>query len=110
MTPPAVVAPPPRDPCVEPYADVQGCVDELWTAAGYGWELWFMHAVVQCESGWQPWETGRAGEAGLFQIHPVNWHLFGGRDPWDVVANTEVALVLRRAAGWAPWSCSRVVQ
>lgn len=110
MTPPARVATQPRSACVEPYDDtaaVVRCVEALWTAAGYGWELAFMRSVVQCESGWRPGATGGAGEAGLFQIHPVNWRLFAGRDPWDVVANTEVALMLRRSAGWRPWSCAR---
>ncbi len=107
MSTPAQVAPQPRTACVEPYTDVRTCVDELWIEAGLGWELNFMHAVVACESGWRPWATGGAGEAGLFQIHPVNWHLFGGADPWDVEANTRVALILREAAGWSPWSCAR---
>ena len=86
--------------------DVVRCI---WTAAGYGWEWWYVDKIVQCESGWQVSAVGAAGEASLFQIHPVNWWMFGGRDPWDPVANTEVALRLRKASGWSPWSCSRYI-
>lgn len=86
---------------------VRCLVDGIWTEGGYGWELDYMHSIVQCESGWDPSATGAAGEASLFQIHPVNWWMFEGRDPWDVEANTEVALRMRSASGWAPWSCAR---
>lgn len=82
-------------------------VRAVWEAAGYGWEWPFVEALVQCESGWRPWATGRAGEAGLFQIHPVNWWRFHGRDPWNPRANAEVALEMRIERGWSPWSCSR---
>jgi hypothetical protein len=82
-------------------------VHQIWTDAGYGWELSFVDAVVDCESDWNPSATGSAGEAGLFQIHPVNWSMFDGANPWDVAANTRVALEMRKARGWSPWSCAR---
>lgn len=86
---------------------LRACVHQRWTAAGYGWELDVVDNVVECESGWNPGAVGRAGEASLFQIHPVNFGRFGGRNPWDPVANTDVALQMRREQGWWPWSCYR---
>ena len=82
-------------------------VHEIWTEAGYGYELNVVDAIVQCESRWNTGATGSHGEAGLFQIHPINWSLFRGANPWDVRANTEVALAMRRQLGWRPWSCAR---
>lgn len=106
-TPIVTLSPAPTPTATPAPCDTRCVVDAIWTAGGYGWELSFMHAVVQCESGWDPNATGRLGEAGLFQIHPVNWWMFNGQDPWDVTANTEVALRIRKASGWSPWSCAR---
>ncbi len=82
-------------------------VHKIWIAAGYGWELSFVDAVVNCESKWNPNAVGGHGEAGLFQIHPVNFRLFNGQNPWDVRANTYVALAMRKSQGWSPWTCAR---
>lgn len=98
--------PKPPGPALKPCVTVVCQVDAIWTEGGYEWELGYMHQIVECESRWQPSATGKYGEAGLFQIHPVNWALFHGRDPWDVTANTEVALTMRKASGWGPWSCA----
>lgn len=110
MKPPTHVTLQPRDACVAPLIGrvaLRACVHQRWTAAGYGWELDVVDNVVECESGWNPGAVGRAGEASLFQIHPVNFGRFGGRNPWDPVANTDVALQMRREQGWWPWSCYR---
>lgn len=77
----------------------------------------FAMAVVKCETGstYDRFATGRAGERGIFQIHPT-W--FGRRigryvvnskrlyNPWY---NAKIAAELRRVAGWSQWTCARYV-
>jgi hypothetical protein len=74
--------------------------------AGHGryWRTW--KCIGWFESRWDRWATGAAGEASVYQVHPVNWHLFRGRDPYNVEANTLVAVELWRLAGgsWRPWT------
>jgi len=121
-TPPSSVTKSPLTACVEPYSDVQGCVDELWIKAGLGHELNFMHAVVQCESSWQPWAQGDWGwwagvyqgrAKGLFQLRIDAHYARRSPDWWasgqwaNPGENTKLALELRKASGWGPWSCSR---
>lgn len=45
--------------------------------------------------------------ASLFQIS-LDWHLakFEGRDPFDPVANIDVAYMIWLDQGWGPWSCA----
>jgi soluble lytic murein transglycosylase-like protein len=68
-------------------------------------------AVLACESRFDPRATGRAGERGLFQIHPVYWtwlarQLVGpDADLYDPDTNVAVAAAVWRQFGWAPWSC-----
>lgn len=89
-------------------------VDALWTEAGYGWELEFMHTVVQCESGWNPDAQGDHYRAkGLFQIR-IDVHYARRSAEWwaaerwrDPAENATLALELRRESGWAPWTCAR---
>lgn len=61
--------------------------------------------VTWCESNWRPAATGKLSEASIFQIHPVHFWRFDGRDPWDPVYNSQVALDLWRTFGWGIWSC-----
>ena len=83
-------------------------------AAYYGVSAQVLLAVGQCESGLQPYITGRQGEQGPFQFHPrgVWWHTpyarmgYSARDPEANVA----------AAAWAfsrgyqyHWSCYRML-
>lgn len=116
MNAPAQVATQPRTACVEPYdaAAVEACVREVWRAGGYGEEEDFAVAVAWCESKFKPWEIGDNGNAfGLYQIWR-RWH--GWRRPpswWDGGSwadpreNALLALEIRRASGWGPWSCAR---
>lgn len=64
--------------------------------------------VAWHESRFDPRAVGRAGERGLFQIHPVHRAWLGAR--WarlfDPAVNASVARQLQRRAGWAPWSTS----
>jgi hypothetical protein len=64
--------------------------------------------VAGCETGWtfNPRAVGRAGERGLFQIHPVH---FSWAQPWrlfDPVWNARVAYRLSRGGtSWRAWTC-----
>lgn len=62
--------------------------------------------VARCESRLYPRALGRAGERGLFQIHPVH---FGWAQPWrlfDPVWNSKVAYRLSRGGtNWRHWTC-----
>jgi hypothetical protein len=65
--------------------------------------------IATLESRLDPRAVGRAGERGLFQIHPVHRRWLGAR--WsrlfEPVANVRAARDLERRAGWSPWSTSR---
>ena len=58
------------------------------------------------ESRLDPRAVGRAGERGIFQIHPVHRSWLGAR--WqrlfDPVENARAARELQRRAGWSPWT------
>lgn len=66
--------------------------------------------VTWCESRWSPGAVGRsAGEAGLAQIHPVNWGRFDqfpSPDPWNPLQNLIVAYQMSQGGTnyWA-WTC-----
>lgn len=61
--------------------------------------------VFWCESNYNRYAVGAAGELGLAQLHP-RWHLwrFDG-DPFDPIINLRAALSLYNEQGWRPWSC-----
>jgi len=59
------------------------------------------------ESRLDPHATGRLGERGLFQLHPVHRAWLGARRwarMYEPVANARAARDLVRRAGWSPWS------
>lgn len=64
--------------------------------------------VVKCETGgtYNPRSLGRAGERGLFQIHPVH---FSSLDPgrlFERAYNARVAFRLSHGGtDWSPWTC-----
>lgn len=64
--------------------------------------------VVACETGrtYDAHAIGRAGERGLFQIHPVH---FGWADPARLFERRYNALVAYRLShagrDWSPWTC-----
>ena len=83
-------------------------------AERYGVSSWLLLAVARCESpGLNPYLTGRAGELGLFQLHPRGlqtlFYQVGYSDVWDYTQQADFA-------GWAfsiglahHWSCYRIV-
>lgn len=64
--------------------------------------------IVAQESEWLPWKVGRAGERGLFGIHPVHaWRFekYGGWDmAFDPMVNAQVAKEIWDEQGWVPWT------
>ena len=62
--------------------------------------------VAWRESRYLPHVTGRAGERGLFQIHPVHRAWLGRRwaHLYEPAANARAARDLQRRAGWGPWT------
>lgn len=71
-------------------------------APQYAWDCETALAIVECESGGDPSATGKLGEAGWWQIHPVHGLGEAGYDP---VASTTYAHQLWLDAGFTPWSC-----
>jgi len=87
-----------------------GGVDEFYIRAlicSYPWPCSEALAVAWCESRFDPLAIN-GQHAGLFQI-ARNWHRakFGGRDPFDAVANVAVAYAIWLDYGghWTAWSC-----
>lgn len=70
-----------------------------------GFPAWAVPAALRvawCESSWQPWRTGRAGERGLWQVHP----LYHPDSTYDPLGNARAAV--RISAGgrdWSQWTC-----
>ena len=69
---------PTRVPTAEPTVraaailDLTTAVTEAAKAFEPGVRAWAI-MVAKCESGFRPWEVGRAGEIGLWQIHPIHF-------------------------------------
>ena len=67
--------------------------------------------VARCESNLDPAATGRAGERGLFQIHPTHRSMiaslgFTWDEMYEVVPNIAVAADIYADEGWSPWACA----
>ena len=66
-------------------------------------------AVTWCESKFSPGAVGGAGEAGLGQIHPVNWRRFdqfADPNPWDPLQNLIVTYQMSQGGtNWWAWTC-----
>lgn len=88
--------------------------------AAVGWEpadVPMLAAVVECESGWQTFAVGQAGELGLMQFQPRTWEYvrteLGSEAPpvweawWYPSAQFYQARILFEEQGWGPWSCAR---
>lgn len=64
--------------------------------------------VAFCETGGtlNPLARGRAGERGLFQIHPVHFRWLDETRLWLPGYNSRVAFLLSRGGrDWSAWSC-----
>lgn len=88
---------------VSPKSDRQ-LVDEI-----LGWPF---PAIITCESNWNRWAVGAAGERGLTQIHPVHKGLVARMGyTWaqmhEVEPNLRVAAEIRRTQGLRAWTCWR---
>lgn len=71
---------------------------------------WPGRQLVQCESGWNQWAVGAAGELGALQIHPVHKGLvarmgYRWEDMHQWEPNLRVAVEIRRTQGLRAWSC-----
>lgn len=80
-------------------------------AAAHGQGGTALVGLARCESGLNPRAVGRAGELGLFQLHPDGllplFYAQGYRDPLDVwEASDFTAWALRQGLA-AHWSCTR---
>jgi len=72
--------------------------------ASAGW----MRAIIQCESRWNVYAVGSAGELGLVQLHPrgllPEFYQLGYSDPFDpseAIDYLAWALVHGRASHWS---------
>lgn len=62
--------------------------------------------VARCESRLNPRALGRAGERGLFQIHPVHFGWVDERRLFEPLYNARIAFRLSRGGrSWAHWTC-----
>jgi soluble lytic murein transglycosylase-like protein len=64
--------------------------------------------VASCETGgtFNPRAVGRAGERGLFQIHPVHFGRLDERRLFERRYNARVAYRMSRGGrDWSPWTC-----
>jgi hypothetical protein len=64
--------------------------------------------VVSCETGgtFDPRAVGRAGERGLFQIHPVHFGSLDERRLFEPLYNSRFAFRLSRGGrDWSHWAC-----
>jgi len=88
---------------------------ELAAQAGFTEELMTpLLAVTWCESKFSPGAIGKAGEAGLAQVHPMNWGRFDQfpePDPWNPLQNLIVAYQMSQEGTnyWA-WTCRVVLE
>lgn len=62
--------------------------------------------VAYCESRLDPLARGRAGERGLFQIHPVHFGWLDEARLYEPLYNARIAYRLSRGGrDWHAWSC-----
>ena len=60
--------------------------------------------VARCESNLEPWAVGRAGERGIYQIHPIHFGWLDEARLWNPRYNAQAAFKLsKRGRDWTPW-------
>lgn len=86
--------------------------------AATGWqpaEVPMLAAVVECESSWDTFAVGQAGELGLLQFQTATWEYVRSRGSeappaweswWWPSAQFYQARQLYLEQGWGPWTCS----
>lgn len=91
---------------------------DVWSdlVCSYGWDCAQAWAIIECESGGEPWKVNPSGSYGLMQIQAY-WHMdklrrVTGSDDvellLDPVVNLEVGWLVYQESGggsWEPWSC-----
>lgn len=85
----------------------RGLVASIWPAS----EVDNVLAVMQCESGGNPWAHNTVNEdsRGLLQINvgPGAHTQWASYDLFDPATNLQLAYQLWQSQGWAPWTCAR---
>ena len=79
-------APPPRGVKI-PY---QNLIVQYASRYGLDWRL--VAALIEQESGFNPWAVSRRGAIGLMQLLPSTGRLFGARDLFDPVQNLRAGM------------------
>ena len=74
----------------------------------YDWDCKTAIMVFTCESGLNPNATGRLGERGIAQIHPIHQAQFDWARAYEPKVNLDYAYKLQSSQGWSPWSCYKV--
>jgi len=98
----------------EPAGDTYALLAPIVCRAVFVWDCDDALAVGWCEMGsrWNPQALGRAGERGVFQLHPI--HAWRWADYWEgsmiPSRNAEMAHDLFLEFGWSPtWSCATLL-
>jgi soluble lytic murein transglycosylase-like protein len=58
-----------------------------WYATQYGVPFEFVAAIIDVESGWQPYAVSDKGAAGLMQLMPATAYKFGVRNRFRIEEN-----------------------
>lgn len=77
-------------------------LERLWLAAGGRWGARRTAAcIAEKESGGNTWDTGRAGERGLWQIHPSH----GDLSTYFPFGNAQAAVIIsHNGRDWSAWT------
>ena len=80
-------------------------------ATAHGVSGRWLISVAHCESGWNPWAIGSAGEKGLFQLHPrgelLGFYRRGYTDPFDVYEAADFTALRFAEGASGAWTCAR---
>lgn len=92
-----------------PLTNLQSSLEaSLWPE----WSYSILTSIIACESGGIPTQTGKAGERGLMQVHPVHAYKtvvqagYTWEQMYQPVPNLNVAYLIWQLQGWGAWSCA----